>query len=141
MASEAESAAKYFLVQSIGSALLLNGALINLNYNGTIFVRGLTAIEISIIICVIGLIVKVGLIPFHFWVPRVIGGVSWEACFVLRVWQKVGPLLVLVTFIEGPIMQVLIVSGCMGRLVGGLGGFAQTQVRAILGYSSINHSG
>lgn len=52
-----------------------------------------------------------------------------------------GPLLVLVRFIEGPIIQVLVVSGCAGRLVGGLGGFAQTQVRAILGYSSINHSG
>lgn len=38
-------------------------------------------------------------------------------------------------------MHVLMVSGCLGRLVGGLGGFAQTQVRSLLGYSSIGHGG
>lgn len=45
------------------------------------------------------------------------------------------------SFIEGFLRQVLIVSGCLGSLVGGLGGFAQTQVRSLLGYSSIGHGG
>lgn len=52
-----------------------------------------------------------------------------------------GPVLILVFFVEGVLVQVLLVSGCLGRLVGGIGGFAQTQIRALLGYSSIGHGG
>lgn len=140
-AREAESAAKYFVVQAIGSAVLLMGSFVRLWYFGTMFVRELLTLEMGKIVVSVGLLVKAGLVPFHFWIPRVIRGMGWESCFILRVWQKLGPLSVLVFFVEGPLMQALIVSGCLGSLVGGLGGFSQTQVRALLGYSSINHAG
>lgn len=36
---------------------------------------------------------------------------------------------------------ILVIVGCLGRVVGGLGGFLQTQLRVLLGYSSIRHRG
>lgn len=60
---------------------------------------------------------------------------------MLRVWQKVVPLVIFINFVDGGIVGVLVVVGCAGSLVGGLGGFLQTQLRILLGYSSINHRG
>lgn len=56
-------------------------------------------------------------------------------------WQKLVPLVVLGRFVIGGVSRVLMVVGCLGRVVGGVGGFFQTQVRVLLGYSSINHGG
>lgn len=138
---KAESTIKYFLLQAIGSVVVLSGALLNLTSFGARFVGRFIFMETARVLVMVGLIVKVGLVPFHFWVPRVMRGLGWGSCFVLSVWQKVGPVLILVSFIGGFLMQVLMVSGCLGRMVGGLGGFAQTQVRSLLGYSSIGHGG
>lgn len=138
---EAESILKYFLMQGVGSGMLLGGALINLNYLGVIYVTSLLQVEISLIGVCLGIIIKAGLAPFHFWLPRVIRGLRWEACFLLRVWQKVGPLLVIISFVEGIMGQALLVRGGFSSVIGGLGGFPQTQIRVLLGYSSIGHMG
>lgn len=82
---ECECCVKYFLMQAIGSILVLGGALVNIIYLGLFYVGDSLMGEISSIIVSIGLMVKMGLVPFHFWVPRVMSGVSWEACFILRV--------------------------------------------------------
>lgn len=37
--------------------------------------------------------------------------------------------------------QALLVRGSLRRVIGGLGGFSQTQIRVLLGYSSIGHTG
>lgn len=82
---EAECMTKYFLIQGVGSGMLLGGALINLNYLGIFYVTSFMAIEMSLIPVCLGIIIKVGLAPFHFWLPRVIRGLRWEACFLLSV--------------------------------------------------------
>jgi len=51
-----KSAITYFVVQSIGSLLLLYGGV-------TATAAGLT--------CVLGVLLKIGLTPLHFWVPHV----------------------------------------------------------------------
>lgn len=85
MAEEAESTIKYFLLQVVGSAVLFRGALINMSYYGGGCVGGVMMMEVAGLLMMVGLMVKVGFVPFHFWVPRVISGLRWESCFVLRV--------------------------------------------------------
>lgn len=82
---EAESMLKYFLIQGVGSGVLLGGALINSNSLGVMYVTSFTQIEMSLIGVCLGMMIKVGLAPFHFWLPSVIRGLRWEACFLLRV--------------------------------------------------------
>lgn len=47
----------------------------------------------------------------------------------------------IISFVEGVIISVLVVRGCLRSVVGGLGGFSQRQFRVLLGYSTIGHSG
>ena len=88
---------------------------------------------------------KVGLAPFHIWLPSVIAGLPWVSCMLLATWQKVAPLTLLLSLFKGIIVSnFLLLIYCVGglsRVIGGLGGINQTQVRALIAYSSIGHIG
>lgn len=45
------------------------------------------------------------------------------------------------SFLPFGLVEILAGAGCLRRVVGGLGGCLQTQLRVLLGYSSINHNG
>lgn len=141
LAKEMEAVVKYYVVQSIGSIILLLGRILMCIQYGSLFVLYGNVGGIWSISLVGGLMLKMGLVPFHFWIPRVMGGLRWVGCLVLSVWQKLVPLVILGRFLAREFSNVLLLVGCLGRLVGGLGGFLQTQLRVLLGYSSINHGG
>ncbi len=67
-----ESSMKYFVVQAVGRGVLLLGAV-------SFFQLG----NFSFFLLVVGLIIKLGLAPFHWWIPAVMGGVDWVPCFAL----------------------------------------------------------
>lgn len=85
LSKELESVAKYFIVQAVGSVILLTGSLVGFIYYGSIFVGYASFADICCSLVVLGLVIKMGLVPFHFWVPRVISGIRWVRCLVLRV--------------------------------------------------------
>nr|QIZ12552.1 NADH dehydrogenase subunit 2 [Nuttallochiton mirandus] len=136
---ETESGVKYFLIQAVGSVMFLLGIFLlgwvntgwNLNSNGSYLMMGLFFF---------GLLIKLGVAPFHFWVPSVVSGVSWGCNLLLLTWQKVAPLLVLCSFLDifGLLMLFLVF---MSSFFGGVGGVNQTSIRSILAYSSILHMG
>ena len=66
---ETERALKYFLVQAFGSGLLLFRVFF---YIMSCYYPSYRAA--SLYIMVFSLIVKLGIVPFHFWLPHVIGG-------------------------------------------------------------------
>lgn len=138
---EAESCVKYFVIQVIGSGLIFFGAILRIRYWGYFVVRGCLIEEMALWIISIGLIIKIGLVPFHFWLPRVISNISWEACFGLSVWQKIAPLVILVGLVDGYLVLGMVIVGCLSRIIGGFGGLRQTCVRVLLGYSRIRHRG
>jgi len=132
--NETERGLKYFLVQSLGSGILLIGCLVYLN-----FPNCLISYNLGIYILVFSLIIKVGIVPFHFWLPHVIGGVSWINCIFLSVWQKIGPVFILSRFFF--YNRFFLVVCILNALIGGIGGLNQTQMRVLLAYSSIGHIG
>jgi NADH:ubiquinone oxidoreductase subunit 2 (subunit N) len=71
---ENESAVKYFVVQRIGSGVLLVGILLVGSFTGF---GGLNmSFEVVNFIILVGLMVKLGIFPLHFWFPSVIGSSS-----------------------------------------------------------------
>jgi len=151
---EVECGVKYFIIQSMGSGLLLFRGLFNVSsflswrnfvvYNyglevSNLFLgEGLSFFLLSMVL--VRFLIKLGLSPFHFWLPSVISGLSWIAALFLVTWQKVAPLF-LVIIIVGKYSFVLLLCCVISSLVGGIGGLNQTQLRTLLAYSSINHLG
>jgi len=142
--SESESAVKYFIVQALGSSLLVFGSLVRSSTSFT-WDPSLASSWLSVIVIVSGLLTKIGLFPFHFWLPGVIAGLPWLSCIVLATWQKVAPLFLVTTILDVTDAYSITLLACIlaagSSLIGGLGGINQTQVRAILAYSSIGHLG
>ena len=135
--NQRESTIKYFLIQAVGSALILIRA-ISYFYTPFSFISS----RESCMIIISGLIIKLGVAPLHYWFPQVIRGLRWSICVILSTWQKLPPLLLLIFLI--PISssnQIILYVGLLSIWVGGLGGLNQTQLRPLLAYSSIAHIG
>nr|YP_010835872.1 NADH dehydrogenase subunit 2 [Pila virens]WGC89391.1 NADH dehydrogenase subunit 2 [Pila virens] len=148
--SESESAVKYFIMQAIGSGLLIFASLagFGLEFSWGLWDAGVLDNILgmgSLVLVVMSLILKMGAFPLHYWFPATMAGLSWISCMVLVTWQKVAPIFLVSSFFSmykvywlGLLLGVF---GAGSSVVGGIGGVNQTQVRALLAYSSIGHLG
>lgn len=93
------------------------------------------------ILITIALIIKLGLAPFHFWVPEVTQGVSLNSGLILLTWQKIAPLSLLYQIYSSINTNLLLIISLLSIIIGGWGGLNQTQLRKIIAYSSIAHMG
>nr|ACY08977.1 NADH dehydrogenase subunit 2 [Kerivoula minuta] len=135
-----EAATKYFLTQATASMLLLVAAIINLMYSGHWTAMKLINPTASILMTT-ALTMKLGLSPFHFWVPEVTQGVSLSSGLILLTWQKLAPLSILYTTMPFTNTNILMTMALASIAIGGWGGLNQTQLRKIMAYSSIAHMG
>ena len=132
--SEVEAAVKYFLVQSVGSAFILFGAclafFVSSSWVGNLF---------SVFIC-FGLLIKLGVFPFYFWLPGVMVNIGWLPCMLVATWQKVAPFIILIGVCSYSYV-LLVWLGVGSSIVGGILGINQVNLKALLAYSSIGHIG
>nr|AME17935.1 NADH dehydrogenase subunit 2 [Cyclina sinensis] len=130
---ESESVMKYFIVQVMGSCFLILGILM------MVYPYFSFSVESFILL---GLSVKLGIFPFYFWVPGVMSSLSWFACFIVSVVQKIAPLWFLCNFCFGnSIINLIEVMAVLTSMVGCLGGLGMLNYRALMGYSSLVHLG
>nr|QNE85688.1 NADH dehydrogenase subunit 2 [Phaonia tuguriorum] len=128
-----EASLKYFLTQALASSMLLFSAIL-------LLLNIMNPYSINIIYMMIfsSLLMKMGAAPFHFWFPNVMEGLSWPNAFILMVWQKIAPLMLISYIIFKPLMIFSII---FSSLIGAMGGLNQTSLRKLMAYSSINHLG
>nr|AEB39298.1 NADH dehydrogenase subunit 2 [Hyloxalus vertebralis] len=135
-----EAATKYFITQAAASALILFSSSLNAWLLGEWAVN--TNINpISSILLTIAILTKLGVAPFHFWLPEVLQGVSLQTGLILSTWQKLAPMALLLQLSHSVNLNLMLTLGLLSTLVGGWGGINQTQVRKILAFSSIAHLG
>nr|YP_009049197.1 NADH dehydrogenase subunit 2 [Suncus murinus]ABS58675.1 NADH dehydrogenase subunit 2 [Suncus murinus]ABS58676.1 NADH dehydrogenase subunit 2 [Suncus murinus]ABS58677.1 NADH dehydrogenase subunit 2 [Suncus murinus]ABS58678.1 NADH dehydrogenase subunit 2 [Suncus murinus]AIE44433.1 NADH dehydrogenase subunit 2 [Suncus murinus] len=135
-----EAATKYFLTQATASMILVLAIIINLMYSGQWTITDIENNTASILIT-IALMMKLGLAPFHFWVPEVTQGVSLNSGLILLTWQKIAPLSLLYQMYSSMNINLLLMMSLLSIMIGGWGGLNQTQLRKIMAYSSIAHMG
>lgn len=135
-----EASTKYFLTQATASILLIIGVTINLLYSGQWIISKVSNPAASTIIT-IALTIKLGLSPFHFWVPEVTQGISLSSGMILLTWQKIAPISVLYQISPSINTDLITLVALASVLIGGWGGLNQTQLRKIIAYSSIAHIG
>src|SRR6478735_6354004 len=155
---ESESATsaglKYFLLGSLSSALILLGSSLLYSFTGLTSFEGLymlcsttetnTAIEISVLLIMVGLLFKVSAAPFHNWAPDVYDGVPTVVTTWLTTMPKIAFLVFILEF-QGFTQlanwsswtNLLLISSLLSLLIGTIGGLAQYRIKRLSIYSPI----
>nr|AIC09047.1 NADH dehydrogenase subunit 2 [Centrochelys sulcata]AIC09057.1 NADH dehydrogenase subunit 2 [Geochelone elegans] len=85
-----EAATKYFLTQATASTLILLSSITNAWTLGQWSITQMSN-NISCTILTTALAIKLGLAPFHFWLPEVLQGATTTTALILTTWQKLAP--------------------------------------------------
>ncbi|MDX3098619.1 NADH-quinone oxidoreductase subunit NuoN [Streptomyces sp. ME01-24h] len=164
-----EAAVKYFLLGAFSSAFLLFGIALLYGYAGTVSYSGIASVVdgtakltpaladstgndalllIGAALVGMGLLFKVGAVPFHMWTPDVYEGAPTPVTGFMAAATKVaafGALLRLL-YVVLPELRwdwrpVLWGVAILTMLVGAIVAVTQTDVKRLLAYSSIAHAG
>nr|YP_009184245.1 NADH dehydrogenase subunit 2 [Cabassous centralis]ALO62241.1 NADH dehydrogenase subunit 2 [Cabassous centralis] len=135
-----EAATKYFLTQATASMLLMLAVIINLTYSGQWTIMKMLNPMASYTMTA-ALAMKLGLAPFHFWVPEVTQGTPLMPGMILLTWQKLAPMTIMYQIHSTINFNMILTMAILSIMVGGWGGLNQTQLRKIMAYSSIAHMG
>nr|ADW80829.1 NADH dehydrogenase subunit 2 [Diporiphora magna] len=135
-----EAATKYFLTQAAASALMLFSSTLNAWQTGSWDITQLNN-SLSCILMVSALMMKMGAAPTHFWLPEVMQGSTLTITLLIATWQKIAPITLLYMISNHIEPTITLLIGVLSILVGGWGGFNQTQIRKMMAYSSIAHLG
>uniref|UniRef100_UPI0030FF0387 NADH dehydrogenase subunit 2 n=1 Tax=Unio sesirmensis TaxID=2855868 RepID=UPI0030FF0387 len=126
--SESEAAVKYLIPQSLGSTIFIASAITSSHFNNLQ------------ILMMIAMCLKLGVAPFHFWFPPVMASLQLTPAFILLTWQKIAPVLA-ISSMNSLMIKIIMPIATVSALWGGIGGLNQTDIRSLLTYSSIGHTG
>ena len=157
-AASIEAGMKYLVIGSVSSGLLVYGISLLYGASGTTNFAGLHDTFASgamppmavagLLLVIAGLGFKVAAVPFHLWVPDVYEGAPTPVAALLSVGSKMAGVVALLRLLYGAFLPaqaiwspVLAVLAAATILYGNLGALAQTNIKRLLGYSSIGHAG
>ncbi len=157
--SGAEAAMKYFVLGALGSGMLLYGVSMIYGATGSIELGAVAqqvaahgmdnmVLVFGLVFLVIGIGFKFGAVPFHMWVPDIyqgaptpvvlfLGSAPKIAAFALAIRLLVDGLGGLHTDWQGMLIILSIFSMGIGNVIA----IAQTNIKRMLGYSTISHVG
>jgi NADH-quinone oxidoreductase subunit N len=158
-----EGAIKYFLLGSFSSAIFLFGLAFVWGVTGTMRLDAIAAdlsrivagaaplspgLAMGLAFLTTGVAFKIAAVPFHYWTPDAYQGSPTPVTGYLSVGPKVGAFaLILRLFVEalGPLadwwLPVVIVLATLTMTLGNLVALTQDNVKRMLAYSSIAHTG
>nr|AAF03004.1 NADH dehydrogenase subunit II [Neofundulus ornatipinnis] len=136
-----EAATKYFIIQVTAATILLFASISNAWLVGQWSMQQMNH-PLSLIMMYTALALKLGLAPMHAWFPEIMQGLNFPTGLLLATWQKLAPLSIMMQLpTNNHSSTMLILLALLSIMMGGWGGLNQTQLRKILGYSSIAHLG
>jgi NADH-quinone oxidoreductase subunit N len=153
-----EGAIKYFLLGSFSSAIFLFGLAFVWGLTGTTRVAEIAAtlgtidmspaLAMGLALMTTGVAFKIAAVPFHYWTPDAYQGSPTPVTGYLSVGPKVGAFaLILRLFVEAldPLradwLPVVIALAAITMTLGNLVALTQDNVKRMLAYSSIAHTG
>ena len=154
-----EASMKYFVLGALASGLLLYGMSMIYGATGSLEISRVagalymnaankTILVFGLVFLVAGLAFKLGVVPFHMWVPDVyhgsptavtmlIGSAPKLAAFAIAIRMLVNGLLPLAQDWQ----QMLLIMSILSMAIGNLAAIAQTNIKRMLAYSAISHMG
>lgn len=156
-----EAAMKYFVLGAIASGMLLYGMSIIYGLSGSLnldliatnlaaqdSIMGNVGLLLGLSFILVGLGFKLGVVPFHMWIPDVYHGSPTAITMFLGAAPKIAVFaMVFRLLVEGlggmsdGWQQILVLLAAMSLFVGNVIAIAQTNLKRMLAYSTISHMG
>lgn len=157
-----EAGLKYFILGAFSSGLLLFGSSLIYGFTGTTNFYDLyilfknfestndisTGLLLGSVFLLIGILFKLGAVPFHMWVPDVYDGVSTIVTAVFSIVPKIAifTLLLRISLYFFSVnyfflQQIILYSAIFSIIIGTLGALYQNKLKKLLAYSAISHVG
>ena len=159
-ATSAESAMKYFVLGAIASGALLYGISWVYGVTGTLMFDEITAalaadpslnnlpLWFGLAFLVVGIAFKFGAVPFHMWLPDVYQGARTPVTLYIATAPKLAALAFTIRILVDGLGglhdtwdDMIMVVAVLSLLVGNVIAIAQTNIKRMLGYSTIAHVG
>ena len=154
-----EAAMKYFVLGALASGILLYGISLLYGLTGTLYISELSASMVrydgstlprtmALILVLVGLLFKMGAVPFHMWVPDVYEGAPTSTTIYLATAPKLAGFAIILRLLadgleslatewQGMLVVVSMVSLALGNIIA----IAQRNIKRMLAYSAIAHVG
>ncbi len=154
-----EAAMKYFVLGALASGLLLYGMSMIYGATGTLEITGVaerlqmgvqhkTVLALGLVFLVAGIAFKLGVVPFHMWIPDVYHGAPTAVTLLIGSAPKLAAFAIVMRMLVGGLItlstdwqQMLIVLSVLSMAIGNLAAIAQTNLKRMLAYSAISHMG
>jgi NADH-quinone oxidoreductase subunit N len=154
-----EAAMKYFVLGALASGFLLYGMSMLYGATGSLDLQGVfkainsgqikhQVLVFGLVFVVAGLAFKLGVVPFHMWIPDVYQGAPTVITLMIGGAPKLAAFAVTIRIlVEGllPIafdwQQMLMLLAVGSLAVGNLAAIAQTNIKRMLAFSTISHMG
>nr|YP_009407689.1 NADH dehydrogenase subunit 2 [Meghimatium bilineatum]AKK32358.1 NADH dehydrogenase subunit 2 [Meghimatium bilineatum] len=124
-----ENAMTLFIIQAVSGLLILVG--------GT-YVQAFSSNGLLWVTLLLGILLKLGLAPLHFWVLPLMGQLDYISIFFVLGPAKIPPLSLLCLNFS---YQIVLFFSLFSMITGSLLGLKVTNVKSIIGASSITHTG
>ena len=165
-----EAAMKYFVLGALASGLLLYGMSMIYGATGTLQIADVAkaaarilqsdqpskvVLVFGLVFIVSGLAFKVGVVPFHMWIPDVYHGAPSAVTLFISTGPKLAAFAMAVRLLVNALpalagdmpqfqsgwQDMLIILSVLSMALGNLAAIAQTNIKRMLAYSTISHMG
>jgi NADH-quinone oxidoreductase subunit N len=154
-----EAAMKYFVLGALASGLLLYGMSMIYGATGTLEITGIaerlygggvnkSVMVFGLVFLVSGLAFKLGVVPFHMWIPDVYHGAPTSVTLLIGSAPKLAAFAIVMRLLVNGLItmaadwqSMLIILSVLSMAIGNLAAIAQTNLKRMLAYSAISHMG
>lgn len=154
-----EAAMKYFVLGALASGMLLYGMSMLYGATGTLEITELaevlysgetnrTVLVFGLVFLVAGLAFKLGVVPFHMWIPDVYHGAPTPVTLLIGSAPKFAAFAIVMRLLVSGLITLsadwqgmLIILSVLSMAIGNLAAIAQTNIKRMLAYSAISHMG
>ena len=154
-----EAAMKYFVLGALASGLLLYGMSMIYGATGTLELGRVaqtihegttnrTILVFGLVFLVAGVAFKLGVVPFHMWIPDVYHGAPTAVTLLISSAPKLAAFAMALRLLVSGLFglaehwqSMLMLMAVLSIGIGNLAAIAQTNIKRMLGYSAISHMG
>ncbi|XVW81486.1 NADH-quinone oxidoreductase subunit N [Candidatus Profftella armatura] len=154
-----EAAIKYFILGILSSGFMLYGISILYGITGTLELQSIfnviklnnincSVLALSLLLIIVGLSFKLGISPFHMWVPDVYQGASIIITLLLSTTPKLSLFVIIYRLLIKCLLplvinwqKILLILAIFSLIIGNVSAITQYNFKRMIAYSSIAHMG